>query len=143
MSPKLQRQRPDSESHLVRRPEPIRTGSAEPAAQPDPAAAATAPQAAAARPGRARNGGVKVNRPARQAARRSGADASQSKPGRPTAQDLVAPVRQTIAREALKADVPADLALLQRLRRYRLDNGVDIRDQVAIAVDEWLRGQGY
>jgi len=30
----------------------------------------------------------------------------------------------------LKADVPAELALLQRLRRYRADRGVDIRDQV-------------
>ncbi len=48
-----------------------------------------------------------------------------------------------IAREALKADVPADLALLHRLRRYRLDTGTDIRDQVAIAVDEWLTSQGY
>jgi hypothetical protein len=64
-------------------------------------------------------------------------------PPRPTARELAAPPRGPIAREALKADVPADLALLQRLRRYRLDNGVDIRDQVAIAVDEWLTSQGY
>lgn len=39
--------------------------------------------------------------------------------------------------------MPAELALLQRLHRYRLDRGVDIRDQVAIAVDEWLTSQGY
>ena len=39
--------------------------------------------------------------------------------------------------------MPADLALLHRLRRYRLDTGTDIRDQVAIAVDEWLTSQGY
>jgi hypothetical protein len=32
---------------------------------------------------------------------------------------------------------------LDRLRRYRLDKGVDIRDQVAIAVDEWLTAEGY
>jgi hypothetical protein len=64
-------------------------------------------------------------------------------PARPTARDLAAPARPSIAREALKADVPADLALLHRLRRYRLDTGTDIRDQVAIAVDEWLTNQGY
>ena len=61
---------------------------------------------------------------------------------RPPARSLVAPRRQ-VPREALKADVPAELELLQRLRRYRLDTGTDIRDQVAVAVDEWLTGQGY
>jgi hypothetical protein len=64
-------------------------------------------------------------------------------PSRPSARDLAAPSRPSIAREALKADVPAELTLLQRLHRYRLDKGVDIRDQVAIAVDEWLTSQGY
>jgi hypothetical protein len=73
---------------------------------------------------------------------RSGAERSTGDP-RPTARDLAAPARRTVTREALKADVPADLALLQRLRRYRLDKGVDIRDQVAIAVDEWLTREGY
>ena len=48
-----------------------------------------------------------------------------------------------VAREALKVDVPTDLALVQRLHRRRIDTGMDIRDQVAIAVDEWLTGQGY
>lgn len=62
---------------------------------------------------------------------------------RPSARDLAAPARPSIAREALKADVPAELALIQRLHRYRLDKGVDIRDQVAIAVDEWLTSEGY
>jgi len=62
---------------------------------------------------------------------------------RPTARALAAPARPSVAREALKVDVPADLALLQRLRRRRLDTGMDIRDQVAIAVDEWLTGEGY
>jgi hypothetical protein len=33
--------------------------------------------------------------------------------------------------------------LLQRLHRRRLDTGMDIRDQVAIAVDEWLTVEGY
>jgi hypothetical protein len=67
----------------------------------------------------------------------------RSADGRPTARDLAAPARRSVAREALKADVPADLALIQRLHRYRLDKGVDIRDQVAIAVDEWLTAEGY
>ncbi len=67
----------------------------------------------------------------------------QAKAGRPSARDLAAPARQNIAREALKVDVPAELALLQRLHRRRLDTGMDIRDQVAIAVDEWLTSEGY
>ncbi len=62
---------------------------------------------------------------------------------RPTARDLAAPAKQNIPREALKVDVPAELALLQRLHRRRLDTGMDIRDQVAIAVDEWLTSEGY
>jgi hypothetical protein len=63
--------------------------------------------------------------------------------GRPTARDLAAPARRAVVRQALKADVPADLRLIDRLHRYRLDKGVDIRDQVAIAVDEWLTAEGY
>ncbi len=62
---------------------------------------------------------------------------------RPAARDLAAPARRNIPREALKVDVPAELALLQRLHRRRLDTGMDLRDQVAIAVDEWLTSQGY
>jgi hypothetical protein len=67
----------------------------------------------------------------------------RAKASRPSARDLVAPARPVVAREALKVDVPADLALLQRLHRRRLDTGMDIRDQVAIAVDEWLTSEGY
>jgi hypothetical protein len=81
--------------------------------------------------------------PAKPASRRAPRPQRPAKAARPTARDLAAPAKQSIAREALKADVPADLALLQRLRRYRLDTGIDIRDQVAIAVDEWLTSQGY
>jgi len=143
MTPKLQRQRPDPESHLVRKPEPIRTGAASaetpdtpPSPAPPPSVPATiaTPAAPATRtrattPERA----PKAQRPAPRA--RAAA--------RPSARDLAAPARPVIAREALKADVPADLDLLHRLRRYRLDTGTDIRDQVAIAVDEWLTSQGY
>lgn len=97
---------------------------------------------APAEPERAAPAGRKAGSPPgsqRQRAPRSRAAAT----ARPSARDLAAPARPSIAREALKADVPADLALLHRLRRYRLDTGIDIRDQVAIAVDEWLTSQGY
>ena len=67
----------------------------------------------------------------------------QAKAGRPAARDLAAPAKQNIPREALKVDVPAELALLHRLHRRRLDTGMDFRDQVAIAVDEWLTSDGY
>lgn len=66
-----------------------------------------------------------------------------AKAGRPSARDLAAPAKQNIAREALKVDVPVELALVQRLHRRRLDTGMDLRDQVAIAVDEWLTADGY
>jgi len=82
--------------------------------------------------------------PAPRARRRgAGRPPDQAGAGRPSARDLAAPAKQNIPREALKVDVPAELALLQRLRRRRLDTGMDIRDQVAIAVDEWLTSDGY
>jgi hypothetical protein len=59
------------------------------------------------------------------------------------ASELVTPARQAVPREALKADVPTELDLVRRLHLYRLDHGLDIRDQVAIAVDQWLESQGY
>ena len=101
-----------------------------PAPDPEPARASTD---SAAPDGKARA-------PRRRARRSATGNAAGP---RPTARDLAAPARRTVAREALKADVPADLALIQRLHRYRLDKGVDIRDQVAIAVDEWLTREGY
>lgn len=51
--------------------------------------------------------------------------------------------RQRVSRDALKVDVPTDLRLVRRLHSYRLDHGVDIRDQVAVAVDQWLTDRGY
>jgi hypothetical protein len=72
-----------------------------------------------------------------------GEGSRQAQAARPAARDLAAPAKQNIAREALKVDVPAELALLQRLHRRRLDTGMDLRDQVAIAVDEWLTADGY
>jgi hypothetical protein len=143
MSPKLQRQRPEPQSHLVRKPEPIRTGAESADAAPDsPAPDSPAPAAERAPEPATRARPSPPDRTAPKAQRR----APRSQPGapaRPSARDLAAPARPSIAREALKADVPADLALLHRLHRYRLDTGTDIRDQVAIAVDEWLTSQGY
>jgi hypothetical protein len=98
---------------------PARRGRRPAAKQPAPGDAAAA-DGQAAKPPRAR-------RPA----------------ARPAAADLVGPARRVITREALKADVPAELALVERLHRYRLDHGVDIRDQVALALDAWLTGLGY
>jgi len=136
MTPKLQRQRPESESHLVRKPEPIRTGAGDAEASdtpPSPAPPSSAP-ATRTRPTRPDRTTPKATAPVPRA---------RSTTARPSARDLAAPSRPVIAREALKADVPAELDLLHRLRRYRLDTGTDIRDQVAIAVDEWLTSQGY
>ncbi len=102
--------------------------------EPPPAPPASPPQ-----PGGAQRAEPEASR--RQAPRRE--RPRQAKGGRPSARDLAAPARQSIPREALKVDVPAELALLQRLHRRRLDTGMDIRDQVAIAVDEWLAADGY
>jgi hypothetical protein len=101
-------------------PPPAHPASPEPPGEAPPAAPA------AARPRASRSG-----RP------------RQAKPGRPSARDLAAPAKQALPREALKVDVPAELALLQRLHRRRLDTGIDLRDQVAIAVDEYLTSEGY
>lgn len=97
-----------------------------PPAEPD-ATVATAPAAPA---------------PRRQRAPRA-ARAENSRAKRTAARDLAAPARQSIPREAIKVDVPAELELLHRLRRRQLDTGMLIRDQVAIAVDEALTRDGY
>jgi hypothetical protein len=75
--------------------------------------------------------------------RRAPARPRQDEAARPAARDLAAPAKQNIPREALKVDVPTELALLRRLHRRRLDTGIDLRDQVAIAVDEYLTADGY
>jgi hypothetical protein len=103
----------------------------------------SAPPAAAA-PESPSSGEPREGAPRAQRRRASGpARPRPAKAARPAARDLVAPVKQNIPREALKVDVPVDLALLQRLHRRRLDTGIDLRDQVAIAVDEYLTAEGY
>jgi hypothetical protein len=141
MSPRPARQRPGPESSLVRKPEPIATGGPPGRGDQDDGAAGAGTQAAP-RPRRA----AQTAKPDA-ASGATAAAAARTRAGRrsarPAARDLVGPVRRAIARQALKADVPAELALVERLHRFRLDHGMDIRDQVAIAVDEWLTGQGY
>ncbi len=113
-----------------------------------PAAAVTAPPPPPAAKGSAtsattapeRTGDGASDLPPRRSEKRAAAGTGRP---RPSARDLAVPARQSVLREALKADVPAQLGLLTRLRRYRLDKGMDIRDQVAIAVDEWLAREGY
>ena len=106
----------------------------EPAGRPAPPAAPESPSSGEPGEGAPRPQRRRASGPARP---------RQDKTARPAARDLAAPVKQNIPREALKVDVPAELALLQRLHRRRLDSGMDIRDQVAIAVDEWLTSDGY
>jgi hypothetical protein len=97
-----------------------------------PAPAATPPPPADATP-----------KAARRRLGRQEAATAKAPDARPTARDLAAPARQAVAREALKVDVPAELALLRRLHARRIDTGQDIRDQVAIALDEALTREGY
>jgi hypothetical protein len=61
---------------------------------------------------------------------------------RPRAEDLV--TRRThIEREQINGMVPTVLRLRRRMRLYELDHGMQLRDQMAVALDTWLRLQGY
>lgn len=61
----------------------------------------------------------------------------------PSAEDIVAPKPQQVRRRPLNVDVPEDLQLHRRMHQCRIEQGVDIRDQAALAIDAWLRGQGF
>lgn len=61
----------------------------------------------------------------------------------PSAEDVVAPRRRQVRRRALNVDVPDDLQLHRRGHLYRIEEGIDMRDQVALAYDAWLRERGY
>jgi hypothetical protein len=129
-------------------PAPAAAGDAQRGPEPQaPAGQRAAPPAPAPAPGARAGGGEQAGQRGKRRGARSAAagpvPATAAKATRPTARDLAAPARASIAREALKADVPAELALLRRLHAYRIDKGVDIRDQVAIAIDEWLTAEGY
>jgi hypothetical protein len=62
---------------------------------------------------------------------------------RPRAEDLVAPRAGDVPREQVNGSTPAVLQLRRRMTLYRLDHGLELRDQVALALDQWLRSQGY
>ncbi len=63
---------------------------------------------------------------------------------RRSAADLVgAPRTAPVARKPLNVDVPVELDLHTRSHMYRLREGIDIRDQVALALDAWLKERGY
>ena len=112
----------------------------EPGSNGDPDSGPSNGRAPAAEPSAASQSEASPKRRRRTA---GAAPRSEPTPARPSARDMLGPARRSVVREALKADVPADLALIRRLHAYRLDKGVDIRDQVAIAVDEWLTSEGY
>src|ERR1017187_7907140 len=106
---------------------------------PDMEAPAEAPPAAATPPPRVEP----APKPPKPRQARQDAPSAKAPDARPTARDLAAPARQAVVREALKVDVPAGLALVRRLHARRIDTGQDIRDQVAIALDEALTREGY
>jgi hypothetical protein len=81
--------------------------------------------------------------PAAPAEQETGTAGRPQRPSRAGRAAKAPPAAQQPDRPTARALVPADLALLQRLHRRRLDTGMDIRDQVAIAVDEWLTSEGY
>lgn len=62
---------------------------------------------------------------------------------RPRAEDLVRRRTGDVQREQINAMTPAALQLTRRMGYFKLDQGIELRDQVALAVDAWLRGQGY
>lgn len=67
----------------------------------------------------------------------------RSRRATPAAEDLVAPKPQQMWRRPLNVDVPEDLNLHRRMHQCRLEQGVDIRDQAALAIDAWLRERGF
>lgn len=62
---------------------------------------------------------------------------------RPRAADIVQRKTGDVPREQINALTPKALQLAKRMGYYKLDNGYELRDQVALAVDAWLTAQGY
>ncbi len=63
---------------------------------------------------------------------------------RRSAADVIgAPRSAPVLRKPLNVDVPVELDLHTRSHMYRLREGIDIRDQVALALDAWLKERGY
>lgn len=60
----------------------------------------------------------------------------------PDAREVCRP-RERDGRVQLNVAVPEVLQLQRRMRRYWVEHEVEVRDQAAIAIDGWLRAQGY
>lgn len=67
----------------------------------------------------------------------------EAQDSRPRADEVVSARKKRVTRTALNVDVPDALELHKRGHLYRLNEGTDMRDQVALAYDTWLRDQGY
>lgn len=65
-----------------------------------------------------------------------------TRPEVPRAEDLLQP-RPKIDREQISCMVPAQLRLVQRMRLFWATEGMEQRDQVAHALDQWLRARGF
>lgn len=63
-------------------------------------------------------------------------------PERPTAEELVRP-REEMQREQISVLVPKDLELRRRMRLMWAHEGMEVRDQAALALDGFLRSRGY
>lgn len=71
-----------------------------------------------------------------------GAVYERHRPQRPHAEDIIRPKEET-PREQVSAMVPAELELVRRMRLMWAHEGILQRDQVALALDAWLRDRGY
>jgi hypothetical protein len=71
----------------------------------------------------------------------------RTRPGRrrhlQAAEEIVSPRPEEVARKPLNVNVPAALDLHNRMRRYQMEQRLDMRDQAALAIDVWLRERGY
>lgn len=65
-----------------------------------------------------------------------------SRPDVPRAEEILQP-RPKIEREQISHMVPAELRLVRRMRLFWAAEGMEQRDQVAHALDQWLRARGF
>lgn len=61
---------------------------------------------------------------------------------RPRAVDLIQH-RTEITREQINGMTPKVLRLRRRMRQYWIDHDLELRDQMALALDAWLTERGY
>jgi hypothetical protein len=56
---------------------------------------------------------------------------------------VAARTREQVPREVLNVALPAEFAVLRRMRMVHALTGVQLRDQALMALDKWLNEQGY